>query len=257
MTQNIPGGTRFDGKVVLVTGGATGMGYAAAEQFLAEGAKVVITGRSEDKLKLAAERLAAADRVLAVPTDVSKPAEVDRLVSAVRERFGHLDVVFANAGVGVFKRIEEFTEEDVDYTVDVNFKGVFYTVQRSLPVLRDGSSIVINASWTFHRGLVIGSLYAATKAAAANLAKTLASDLSDRRIRVNSVSPGYIDTEMFRESVPTAEAREDSAQQSVQKRVGTPEDVARTVAFLASDDAAFINGVDLLVDGGVVNSIPA
>ncbi|MCC3774215.1 SDR family NAD(P)-dependent oxidoreductase [Streptomyces sp. UNOB3_S3] len=257
MTLNIAGAARFDGKVALITGGATGMGFAAAELFLAEGAKVVITGRSEDRLKLAAERLDGGDRLLTVAADVSKPADLARLTDAVRERFGHLDVVFANAGVGVFKRIEDFTEEDVDYVVDANFKGVFYTIQRSLPLLRDGGSIVINASWTFHRGLAIGSLYAATKAAVANLAKTLASDLADRRIRVNSVSPGYIDTDMFRESVPTTEAREDSAAQSVQKRVGTPEEVASTVAFLASDAAAFVNGVDLLVDGGVVNSIPA
>ncbi|MDT0452159.1 SDR family NAD(P)-dependent oxidoreductase [Streptomyces hesseae] len=257
MTLNIAGAARFDGKVALITGGATGMGFATAQLFLAEGAKVVITGRSEDRLKLAAERLDGGDRLLTVAADVSKPADLARLTDEVRERFGHLDVVFANAGVGVFKRIEEFTEEDVDYVVDANFKGVFYTVQSSLPLLRDGGSIVINASWTLHRGLAIGSLYAATKAAAANLAKTLASDLADRRIRVNSVSPGYIDTDMFRESVPTTEAREDSAAQSVQKRVGTPEEVASTVAFLASDAAAFVNGVDLLVDGGVVNAIPA
>ncbi|MFF4158891.1 SDR family NAD(P)-dependent oxidoreductase [Streptomyces sp. NPDC001678] len=257
MTLNIAGAARFNGKVALITGGATGMGFATAQLLLAEGAEVVITGRSEDRLKLAAERLDGGDRLLTVAADVSKPADLARLTDAVRERFGHLDVVFANAGVGVFKRIEEFTEEDVDYVVDANFKGVFYTIQRSLPLLRDGGSIVINASWTLHRGLAIGSLYAATKAAVANLAKTLASDLADRGIRVNSVSPGYIDTDMFRESVPTTEAREDSAAQSVQKRVGTPEEVASTVAFLASDAAAFVNGVDLLVDGGVVNAIPA
>ncbi|MEU3351002.1 glucose 1-dehydrogenase [Streptomyces sp. NPDC037389] len=257
MTLNIAGAARFDGKVALITGGATGMGFATAQLLLAEGAEVVITGRSEDRLKLAAERLDGGDRLLTVAADVSRPADLARLTDAVRERFGHLDVVFANAGVGVFKRIEEFTEEDVDYVVDANFKGVFYTIQSSLPLLRDGGSIVINASWTLHRGLAIGSLYAATKAAVANLAKTLASDLADRRIRVNSVSPGYIDTDMFRESVPTTEAREDSAAQSVQKRVGTPEEVASTVAFLASDAAAFVNGVDLLVDGGVVNAIPA
>ncbi|GAA4658989.1 SDR family NAD(P)-dependent oxidoreductase [Streptomyces youssoufiensis] len=257
MTQNNPTPSRFDGRVVLITGGATGMGFSAAELFLSEGAKVVITGRGEDRLKTAAERLDGGDQLFAAPADVSRPADLDRLLGAVTERFGQLDVVFANAGVGVFKRVQDFTAEDVDLVVDANFKGVFYTVQRALPLLRDGASIVINASWTHHRGLAIGSLYAATKAAAANLAKTLASDLADRRIRVNSISPGYIDTDMFQESVPTPEERAASARQSVQQRVGTPEEVARTVAFLASDAAAFVNGVDLLVDGGVVNAIPA
>ncbi|MER0243925.1 SDR family oxidoreductase [Streptomyces sp. HSW2009] len=257
MTQNTPQAPRFAGKTVLITGGGTGMGFSAAELFLAEGAKVVITGRNADRLKVASERLDGGDRLFAATADVAKPADLDRLLDEVGERFGKLDVVFANAGVGVFKRIQEFTEEDVDYVIDANFKGVFYTVQRSLPLLRDGASIIINASWTHHRGLAIGSLYAATKAAAANLAKTLASDLADRRIRVNAISPGYIDTDMFQESVPTPEEREDSARQSVLQRVGTPEEVAATVAFLASDAAAFVNGVDLLVDGGVVNAIPA
>ncbi|MEV0119098.1 glucose 1-dehydrogenase [Streptomyces sp. NPDC050844] len=257
MTQNTYDAARFEGKVALITGGATGMGLATARRLLDEGAEVVITGRSEDRLKRAAERLDAGDRLLALPADVSKPADLDRLMGEVRERFGRLDVVFANAGVGVFKRIEEFTEEDFDSVVDANFKGVFFTVKHALPLLKDGSSIVINASWTHHKGLAIGSLYAATKAAAANLTKTLASDLSDRGIRVNAVSPGYIDTDMFRESVPTDEAREVSRQDVVLKRIGTPEEVASAVAFLASHDASYVNGVDLLVDGGVANSIPA
>ncbi|MFG2647075.1 SDR family NAD(P)-dependent oxidoreductase [Streptomyces sp. NPDC048436] len=255
--QNTTDAARFDGKVALITGGATGMGFAAARLFLDEGAKVVITGRSEDRLKRAAERLDAGDRLLALPADVSRPADLDRLMGEVRERFERIDVVFANAGIGVFKRIEEFTEEDFDSVVDANFKGVFFTVKHALPLLRDGGAIVINASWTHHKGLAIGSLYAAAKAAAANLAKTLASDLSDRGIRVNAISPGYIDTDMFRESVPTEEAREASRQDVVLKRIGTPEEVASAVAFLASDAASYVNGVDLLVDGGVANSIPA
>ncbi|GAA3144639.1 SDR family NAD(P)-dependent oxidoreductase [Streptomyces rectiviolaceus] len=255
--QSTSESARFDGRTALITGGATGMGFATAGLLLDEGAKVVITGRGEDRLKRAAERLDAGDRLLALPADVSKPADLDRLMGEVREHFGRIDVVFANAGIGVFKRIEEFTEEDFDSVVDANFKGVFFTVKHALPLLTDGGSIVINASWTHHRGLAVGSLYAATKAAAANLAKTLASALSDRGIRVNAISPGYIDTDMFRESVPTDEAREASRQDVVLGRIGTPEEVASAVAFLASDAASYVNGVDLLVDGGVANSIPA
>jgi NAD(P)-dependent dehydrogenase (short-subunit alcohol dehydrogenase family) len=255
--QTTSDASRFTGKVALITGGATGMGLATARLLLQEGAKVVITGRSEDRLKRAAEDLDAGDRLLAVPADVSRPADLERLTAEIRRRFDHLDVVFANAGIGVFKRLEEFTEEDFDDVVGANFKGVFFTVRHAVPLLRDGGSIVINASWTHHKGLAIGSLYAAAKAAAANLAKTLASDLADRRIRVNAVSPGYIGTDMFHESVPSAEAQEASRQQVVLKRIGTPEEVASVVAFLASDAASYVNGVDLLVDGGVANSIPA
>ncbi|MFC5152091.1 glucose 1-dehydrogenase [Streptomyces amakusaensis] len=255
--QTAPGAARFTGKVALITGGATGMGLATARLLLREGAKVVITGRSEDRLKRAAEDLGGGERLLAVAADVSRPADLARLTAEIRRRFDHLDTVFANAGVGVFKRLEEFTEEDFDSVVAANFKGVFFTVQHALPLLRDGGSVVINASWTHHKGLAVGSLYAATKAAAANLAKTLASDLAPRSIRVNSVSPGYIATDMFREAVSSAEAREASRQQVVLKRIGTPEEVASAVAFLASDAASYVNGVDLLVDGGVANSIPA
>ncbi|GHF28738.1 oxidoreductase [Streptomyces mashuensis] len=248
---------RFAGRTVLITGGASGMGYAAAELFLAEGANVVLTGRRAGRLEDAAARLGAPGRVLTVPADVARPADLDRVMEAVRERFGHLDVVFANAGVGVFKPVEEFTEEDVDLVLDVNVKGVLYTVQRSLPLLRDGGAIVVNASWTMHRGLPTGSVYAASKAAVGSLTRTLAADLAGRRIRVNSVSPGYIETEMYHENVTTDEARADSARQSVLGRVGTPEEVAQAVAYLASDAASFVNGADLLVDGGVVTAIPA
>lgn len=255
--QTASDSSRFTGKVALVTGGATGMGLAAARLFLQEGAKVVITGRNEDRLKRAVEELDGGERLLAVPADVSRPADLDRLMAEIGRRFDHLDIVFANAGIGVFKRLEDFTEEDVDGVTDANFKGVFFTIKHALPLLRGGGSVVINASWTHHRGLAIGALYSAAKAAAANLAKTLASDLAPRNIRVNAVSPGYIATEMFTESVPTVELREASRQLVALKRIGTPEEVASVVAFLASDAASYVNGVDLLVDGGLASSIPA
>lgn len=148
--QTASDSSRFTGKVALVTGGATGMGLAAARLFLQEGAKVVITGRNEDRLKRAVEELDGGERLLAVPADVSRPADLDRLMAEIGRRFDHLDIVFANAGIGVFKRLEDFTEEDVDGVTDANFKGVFFTIKHALPLLRGGGSVVINASWTHH-----------------------------------------------------------------------------------------------------------
>jgi NAD(P)-dependent dehydrogenase (short-subunit alcohol dehydrogenase family) len=251
MTTNI---ARFDGKIALVTGGASGMGRAAARRFLDEGAQVVIAGRSEERLREAAEALGAGDRLLTVSADVTKIADLERLAAATRSRFGHLDVVFANAGTAVFKHVEEFTEADFDHVVNANLKGVYFTVQKLLPLLREGGSIVINASWTHNRGFATGSVYAATKAAAVNLTRTLAADLAERGIRVNAVSPGYIATEMFHAAVTSPEEIEAVRTRVPVRRIGTSEEVAAVVAFLASDEAAYVNAADLLVDGGLANT---
>ncbi|WP_343955209.1 glucose 1-dehydrogenase [Nonomuraea longicatena] len=252
MTTN---NARFDGKVALVTGGASGMGLATARRFLDEGAQVVIAGRSEERLREAAEALDAGDRVLTVSTDVTKSADLERLAAAARSHFGHLDVVFANAGAATFKHVEEFTEADYDHVMNANLKGVYFTVQRLLPLLREGGSIVINASWTQYRGFGGGSVYAATKAAVASLTRSLAADLADRGIRVNAVSPGYIATDMFHAAVTSPEEIEAVRARVPLRRIGTSEDVATVVAFLASADAGYVNGVDLLVDGGLANTI--
>lgn len=198
----------FTDKIALVTGGTSGMGLATAQRLLDDDATVVITGRNDARLAAAAERLGGSERLLTVRTDVARPDHLDELMRRIEERYGRLDVVFANAGVGVFKPFAEFTEEDVDLVVDVNFKGVFQTIRKALPLLSDGGAVVINASWTLYRGLPTASLYAATKAAVHNLARTLAADLADRGIRVNSISPGYIRTEMFEEVVDSPEAKE-------------------------------------------------
>lgn len=248
--------SRFDDKIALVTGGTSGMGLATARRLLAEGAHVVITGRDKTRLDAAVGRLGGADRVLAVPGDVASPADLDALTTAVRDRHGRLDVVFANAGVASFQPGGDITEAEFDRVVDINFKGVFFTVHKTLPLLSDHAAIVINASWTLHRGLPGASLYAATKAAVHNLARTLAAELAPRRIRVNSVSPGYIETPMFHDNVP-ADAQAAVVAAVAAGRIGTAEDVAGAVAFLASGEASYVNGQDLVIDGGLIASMPA
>ncbi|MFF0527431.1 glucose 1-dehydrogenase [Nocardia amikacinitolerans] len=255
MTHNTSGSFRFQDKIALVTGGSSGMGLATARRLLAEGAAVVITGRDKARLDAAVQELGGGDRFLAMPGDASSLTDLDALTDAIRERFGRLDVVFANAGVASFQPHADVTEAEFDRVVGINFKGVFFTLQKSLPLLSDGAAIVVNASWTLHRGMPGASLYAATKAAVHNLAHTLAAELGPRRIRVNSVSPGYIETPMFHAEV-SAEARTAVVGEVVAGRIGTAEDVADAVAFLASADASYINGQDLIIDGGLVAAIP-
>ncbi|MFF2546495.1 SDR family NAD(P)-dependent oxidoreductase [Kitasatospora sp. NPDC058063] len=244
---------------VLVTGGTSGMGLATARHLLATGARVVVTGRDDARLARAAARLGAGDRLLTVRADASVAADLTRLADTVRERYGRLDGVFANAGVAGFQPVDEVTEAEFDRIVAVNLKGVFLTVQHALPLLdaAGGGSVVLNASWTPHRGLPGAAVYAATKAAVLSLARTLGSELAGRGIRVNSVSPGYIVTEMFHAAVPDPADHEPIRGHVPLGRLGTAEDIAQTVAFLLSDRSSYITGQDIVIDGGLVPAFPS
>lgn len=246
------GASRFDGKIALVTGGSSGMGLATARRLLDEGARVVITGRDKARLDAAVAALNAGDRVLAVAGDAANLADLDALTGAIAERFGRLDVVFANAGIGAFQPIGAVTEEEFYRVVDLNFKSVFFTVQRTAPLLADNGAIVINASFAVHRGSPGAALYSATKAAIHNLARTVAAELAPRGIRVNSVSPGYTATPAF-DAEASPEMRSGAAASVPAGRIGTSEEVAGAVAFLASAEASYINGQDLKVDGGLID----
>ncbi|MEU3186717.1 SDR family oxidoreductase [Streptomyces sp. NPDC006923] len=248
--------------VLLVTGGTSGIGLATVRHLLESGARVVVTGRDNERLMTACEQLEdvsdRGSRLLPVRTDAADLAGVDTLMREIGERYGRLDGLFANAGSGIFKTIHDTDEDDFDELVAVNFKGVFFTVKKALPLLRQagGGSIVLNASWTLHRGMVPAAVYAATKAAVHNLARSLGTDLAHEGIRVNSVSPGYIRTPMYDLFVPGEAGREATAAAVPAGHNGTPEDIAHTVGFLLSPRSRYIVGQDVVIDGGLVMGLP-
>jgi NAD(P)-dependent dehydrogenase (short-subunit alcohol dehydrogenase family) len=243
---------KLDGKIALVTGGNSGIGLATAKQFVREGAYVFITGRRDAELAAAVKQIG--ENVTGVQGDVSNVADLDRLFAQIKREKGKLDIVFANAGVARYAALGAISEEFFDSIFDTNVKGVLFTVQKALPLLPDGASIILNASIVGSKGLATNSVYSATKAAVRSFARTWTTDLKERRIRVNAVSPGSIDTPASRDLLASSEVGEKRKKMIAESvplgRFGTPDETAKAVMFLASDDSSYVTGTELFVDGG-------
>lgn len=244
---------RLEGKVAVVTGGNSGIGLATAKRLQAEGARVAISGRSRKTLDEAVRTIG--NGVVAVQADVAKLTDVDKLFAEVSRKLGKIDVLFVNAGIVAFAPFAETSERAYDEQFDINIKGAYFTIQKALPLLNDGASIILNTSAADRKGTVGASAYSATKAALRSLARTVAAELAGRGIRVNTVAPGPIVTPIFDRAGLPKEAVDEIAKELVSKvpmkRFGQPEEVAATVAFLASQDASYITGVEINVDGGL------
>jgi NAD(P)-dependent dehydrogenase (short-subunit alcohol dehydrogenase family) len=243
---------KLDGKIAVITGGSMGMGLATAKLFAQEGAKVVVTGRDEASIEAAANEIGHGAE--AVRSDISRLADLDALRAHVEARHGRLDILFANAGGARPSLFEEVSEEDFDHTVGINFKGTFYTVQKLIPLMGPGGSIILNTSIQGVRGTAGMSVYSATKAALRSLARSLTAEYGSKGIRTNALAPGYIDTGVMLRTGFTEEQIERMTTQATVHtplgRMGTSEEIAKTALFFASDESEFITGVELTVDGG-------
>lgn len=244
---------KLSNKIVVVTGGTSGIGLEAAKLFREEGATVVIVGQNTARLQSTANQLG--DNVTAFRADVSKPAEVENVINQVREKFGRIDVLFANAGMGLASPLEAVTEDQIDTQFDVNFKGVFFTVQKAAPLLTKGGSIVVTTSFLNEVGAPGLSILSATKAAVRSLVRSLGAELAPQGIRVNAVSPGPISTP-FHGKLGLSEKQLNEAASTIEDQVplhrfGEAREIAKAALFLASDDASFMTGSELVVDGGI------
>lgn len=243
---------KLEGKVAVITGGNSGIGLATAKRFVAEGAYVFITGRRQAELDSAVKQIG--ENVTAVQGDVAKLADLDRLYATVKAAKHRIDILFANAGAAEYAPLGEITEEHFDRIFGANVKGLLFTVQKALPLMPDGASIILNASIVASKGLPAGSVYSATKAAVRSFARTWTMDLKDRGIRVNAVSPGFIDTPGLDDLLASAETGEQGKKTIANGvpfgRFGTPDEIAKAVVFLASDDSSYVTGAELFVDGG-------
>jgi NAD(P)-dependent dehydrogenase (short-subunit alcohol dehydrogenase family) len=243
---------KLEGKVAVVTGGNSGIGLATAKRFVAEGAYVFITGRRQEQLDAAVKNIG--HNVTGVQGDVAKLVDLDRLYDTVKAKKGHVDIVFANAGAAEFAPLGNITEEHFDRIFDTNVKGLLFTVQKALPLIPDGGSIILNASIVASTGNPAFSVYSATKAAVRSFARTWILDLKERKIRVNAISPGPISTPGL-DGLAQTEGVGDQLTASLLAsvplgRFGTPDEIASAAVFLASDDSSFVTGSEMFVDGG-------
>ena len=240
-------------KIALITGGTSGIGLATAKLFQTEGAQVVVTGTNPDRLE-ATQRELGAD-ALVLQADVRQPAEIGRVIETIRDRFGHLDILFANAGKGIAAPLDSVTEEQIDEQLSVNFKGIFLTVQKAAPILTKGSSVVLTTSFLNAVGAPGLSILSASKAAVRSLARSLGAELAPRGIRVNAISPGPISTPFHGKLGLSDQALNEAAAGIEAKvplqRFGEADEVAKAVLFLASDASSFVTGSELVVDGGL------
>jgi NAD(P)-dependent dehydrogenase (short-subunit alcohol dehydrogenase family) len=248
---------KLEGKIAVITGGSSGIGLATAQRFVEDGAYVFITGRRQSELDVAVNQIGKNNNnnVTGVQGDVSNLADLDRLYATVKEQKGRIDILFANAGVGEFAPLGEISEAHFDKTFGINVKGLLFTVQKALPLFQDGGSIILNASIASSKGFETSTVYSATKAAIRSFARTWTVDLKHRKIRVNVISPGPIDTPIFNSAVQTEEEIEQIKTNLVASvpmgRMGSPDEVAKAASFLASDDSSYVTGIELFVDGGM------
>jgi NAD(P)-dependent dehydrogenase (short-subunit alcohol dehydrogenase family) len=244
---------KIEGKIALITGGNSGIGLATAKQFVNEGAYVFITGRRDPELAAAVKGIGK--NVTAIQGDVSNLGDLDRLFEQIKREKGKLNIVFANAGVAKYAPFGTITEEFYDSIFNINVKGLLFTVQKALPLLSDGASVILNASIVASKGFSSNSVYSATKAAVRSFARTWTTDLKNRRIRVNAVSPGSTDTPGLSELFASAEVGQQRLKMISDTvplgRLGTSDEIAKAVVFLASDDSSYITGTELFVDGGL------
>ncbi len=243
---------KLEGKIALVTGGNSGIGLATAKEFVKEGAHVFITGRRQQELDAAVKEIGK--NVTAVKGDVAKLDDLDRLFAQIKRDKGKLDIVFANAGFATYAPLGTITEEQFDTHFNTNVKGVLFTVQKALPLIPEGGSIILNASIVASKGFPANSVYSATKAALRSFARTWTMDLKDRHIRVNAVSPGPIETPGLKNLLASSDVGEQRANAMSSGvplgRLGRPDEIAKAVVFLASDDSSYVTGTELFVDGG-------
>ncbi len=246
--------SRLANKLAVITGGNSGIGFATAQTFIAEGAKVIITGRNQTALTEAVQKLG--DNAVGILADTANLAHTENLVSEISRKFGKVDVLFINAGIAKFAPIEASDEAFFDETININLKGAFFTSQKFLPILQDGASVIFNTTIAYHIGMPNSAVYAASKAGLLAFAKVLATEVSGRNIRVNSISPGPIATPIYSKLGFPQEALDamgaNLSSKTLLRRFGSSEEIAKVALFLASDDSSYMTGAELVVDGGLI-----